>query len=402
MKALPSLGPTVFILLYGVFYLGLLFHRSDTPYLLWYSKGYLAVLLAWALPFLLPAVAVRLISKIGRKQFVFSLLPCGVLLAGSWILSHLYYDYTHIYPFDPYLQKPGQPLEKQYPQARRSGSYRILAMGGSTTANWKLAPKQRYPAVLEQLLADRNPTRVIEVLNAGQDWWTTKHSLINYVTYAHAWSPDLVIVMHGINDLGRSFSQPRFSIGEYDDQYRHHYAQAAQAAQGISFEHYMGRNWLRSIDDIWFSSIRLGEVTFPVAWYQSREPFRRNLERIIHYVRSDGAKVILVTQPFLYKASMSQKEEAALYRTSEFIEGRGWWKTDIASTRSLADAMEAFNATTVDVAKAEGIVLIDAASALPKDLRYFVDDVHYTAPGARRLAETIASGIVEEGLIDHR
>jgi hypothetical protein len=64
--------------------------------------------------------------------------------------------------------------------------------------------------------------------------------------------------------------------------------------------------------------------------------------------------------------------------------------------------MEAFNATTADVAKAEGVVLIDAASALPKDLRYFVDDVHYTVLGARRLAETIASGIVEEGLIDHR
>ena len=36
---------------------------------------------------------------------------------------------------------------------------------------------------------------------AGMDWYTTKHSLINYVTYYRDWQPDVVVVMHAINDL---------------------------------------------------------------------------------------------------------------------------------------------------------------------------------------------------------
>jgi lysophospholipase L1-like esterase len=333
---------------------------------------------------------------------MFSLLPCAILVGGAWIIAHIYYDYTHVYPFDPYLQRFGQPLEKQYPQARQGNVFRVLCMGGSTTANWKLPPQQRYPTVLQHLLAERYPTRTIQVLNAGQDWWTTKHDLINYVTYAHAWSPDLVIVMQGINDLGRSFSHRKFSIGEYDNQYRHHYAQAVQAAQAISFEHHVARNWLSRLDDIWFSSIRFQEVAFPVDWYRSRETFHHNLESIIHYARSDGASVVLVTQPYLYKISMSRAEENALFRTSEFIEGKGWWHTDIASTGSLAAALDAFNATTADVAGSEKAVLVDAASALPKDLQHFVDDAHYTELGARCLAEAIANGIAANGVIDHR
>jgi lysophospholipase L1-like esterase len=278
--------------------------------------------------------------------------------------------------------------------------YRILAIGGSTTANHHLPVGQRYPTLLEKLLAERYPKREIQVLNAGQNWWTTKNSLINYVSYAETWNPDLVIVMHGINDLGRSFSHPSFSIGEYNDQYTHYYAQASDAAHHTGFEHYMARWVFTKLSGAWFSRLRFREVTFPAEWYRSREPFRRNLERMVHYVRSDGAEVMLVTQPYLYRNSMPLEEKNLLFRNSEFIQGTDSFRTDIASIESLTLAMNVFNATTRDVAEAKGVLLVDAASSIPKDLRYFVDEVHYTPLGARRVAELIADSIVTHGVID--
>ena len=109
---------------------------------------------------------------------------------------------------------------------------------------------------------------------------------------------------------------------------------------------------------------------------------------------------MLVTQPYLYKDAMSLEEKNLLFRKSEFIQGGGAFRTDIASIESLTQAMNAFNATTRDVAESKRVLLVDAASSIPKDLRYFVDEVHYTPRGAGRLAELIAESIVTHRLID--
>jgi len=390
----------LFYLVYGFVYVGFLFHSSQSPVILWYSKPYAVALVVGAVPFLFPTILRRIASRIGIRNLVLAFASFGVVLAGSWFMAHLYYDYTREHPFDPYLQRHAQPLERQYERSRRVGLYRILAIGGSTTANQHLPVEQRYTTQLEKLLAEYYPKREIQVLNAGQNWWTTKHSLINYVTYADSWHPDLVIVMHGMNDLGRSFSHPAFSIGEYNDQYTHYYAQASDAAHHTGFEHYMARWVFTGVSNAWYSRLRFREVTFPPGWYRSREPFRHNLERIVHYVRSDGVEIMLVTQPYLYRHSMTLAEENILFRTSEFIQSRDSFRTDIASIESLAQAMNAFNETTREVAESKGVLLVDAASSIPKDLRYFVDEAHYTPLGARRLAELIADSIVTHGLID--
>ena len=52
----------------------------------------------------------------------------------------------------------------------------------------------RYPRVLEHLLRERFPGRRIDVFNAGMDGYTSKHSLINYVSalaYARLGLPEV-------------------------------------------------------------------------------------------------------------------------------------------------------------------------------------------------------------------
>jgi lysophospholipase L1-like esterase len=392
----------LFYMVYGVIYAGLLFHRSDQPLIYWYSGRYAAVLSLALLPFLLPTAFAALRKLYGAKTIVFGIIPAATLLLLVYIVAHMYFDYTREYRFDPYLQAPAQLLENQYEQARKNNSYRILALGGSTTKNDMLLPEDRYCAVLKRLLSERYPSVEIEVLNAGQNWWTTKHSLINYITYAEQWEPDLVIVMHAINDLGRSFSHPSFAIGEFNDRWTHHYAQARDAAHGITFEQYMIRRFMLGFTEIWFSVLRYREVDFPADWYRSHSQFRSNLSRIARYLRVDGPDLIFVTQPFMYKPEMPYAELKTLYGRHEFKQATGIWTEDIASTRSLARAMSAFNQTTKQIADSNGILLADAASQIPKNLEYFVDEVHYTPLGAKILAQIIADVIVNNGLVDDR
>lgn len=62
--------------------------------------------------------------------------------------------------------------------------------------------------------------------------------------------------------------------------------------------------------------------------------------------------------------------------------------------------MKAFNQSALNVAQIEGVVVIDAEPAVPKELGYFRDDVHYTKQGASLLAETAADKIVQEKIIE--
>ena len=329
---------TAYYAAYGVFYAGFFFHRSLYPRVFSYSYGYALFLVAGALPLLAPAALDLAARRVGPRNVAFALVPASVLLVAVYVVAHLAYDFTTEHRFDPFLQQGPQDLSAQYSVERPPGGLRVLALGGSTTRNRSLPPSERYCAVLEHLLAERFPERRVEVLNAGQDWWSTKHSLINYVTYAHQWQPDVVVVMHAINDLGRSFSHPNFALGPYDDSWSHHYAQAINAARALSFEGSLLKSRLGPLMRAWYSTLRFEDADFPAEHYRSIGPFRDNLRRLASRIRDDGARVVFVTQPSLYKARMSPEELDTLFAGYEFVEGTGFLTARYASTaHHLAD-----------------------------------------------------------------
>ncbi len=384
--------------LYGFLYLGFLLHRSAEPLLLWYSGSYLVGLVITAVPFLVPTVLRSIAQKIGWRRLAFAAVPATGLLVLIYVGVHLHFDFTREYPFDPYLQLPTLDLTEQYPRDRPDGVFRIVTLGGSTTKNRGLEPDDRYPRVLERLLQARYPDHRIEVINAGQDWWSTQHSLINYLTYVEEWDPDMVIVMHGFNDMSISFAHPRWSIGEFNQRWTHYYGSAINAAKAPSFEETLVERFLSG--GAWFSVITQSEVSFPVDWFSSRDRFRNNLERLARYLRADGATPVFVTQPFLFKSAMPREEISQLYGSHLLVQRTGIFKSESASPSSLALVMAAFNSTTVEVAAAVGAILVEGEPAVPKTLDHFVDEVHYTPVGAELLATAIADAIVASGEID--
>ncbi|ETX06172.1 MAG: hypothetical protein ETSY2_18725 [Candidatus Entotheonella gemina] len=93
--------------------------------------------------------------------------------------------------------------QELYPLEKPSGTFRIVAFGGSTTANVQAMRSQtpHYPLLLQTQLRRTLARNDIEVINVGNPSYATPHSLILLAFDVLSWQPDLVILSHNINDL---------------------------------------------------------------------------------------------------------------------------------------------------------------------------------------------------------
>ena len=84
---------------------------------------------------------------------------------------------------------------------KAENAYRIAFLGGSTTFNLE-APSNddTVPVLAGALLQEAYPNRKVEVINAGMLGYTTMESLTTLVTRVLPLQPDLIVILHGIND----------------------------------------------------------------------------------------------------------------------------------------------------------------------------------------------------------
>lgn len=389
MPTRPSLAWSIVAALWTaagtLFWAGFLFGHSRDPWLLGYSRSYVVFLVALPVLLALPAALVWLARRLGWRRFLSEAGPTLALLGVAWLLAAGIYYQRQTHPFDPYSQAPPQRIAN-LEAPRRPGEVRVAALGGSTTAGPSLAPDERYPEQLQRLLTAAGLDAT--VFNGGQNWWTTRHSLAHYVTHVRHWHPDVVIVMHAINDLYRSFSPPDYAIGEYDDLYGHFYGAAIQGARPPSFFRFLLARPLRLMDEQWFRPWRRHEVTMPLDRFVSVVPFERNLRTLVAVVRGDGAEPVLMTQPSLFSDQPAPDERAVMRFGEEFCRSAtGIFTSEYPSAGALRAAMDAYNGVVRRVAAELGVTLVDLDAGVPRDLQHFIDDVHYSPAGAARVAE---------------
>jgi lysophospholipase L1-like esterase len=392
---LPLLA--LFYLLYGFFYIGWFIFDSDFPWLRVRNSGHVALLLLLAIPMALPPAILYLRRKLGWKHTIFALTPVTLIVGLLYAYHAFRYYYTANRLFDPFLQSHLNRFD--LPKQRTPGSFRVLALGGSTTYNVGVPPRQNYPYWVQLDLQRQYPSVRIEVLNEGQPWFTTRHSLIAYTTYARDWQPDLVIMMSGLNDISRSFSPRQFAFGSYDDLYTHFFGAAARGALPQGFLPHLITDHM-SITFEWHKALRNRNVDYDLSRYYSVEPFEGNIRKLIHYARADDSKVLLVTEPSLYKENMTHKERVSLWFGDIIAyNSAGRFRRLVASPKSLMRAMQEFNGVTKRIAQSENLPLVEADQMVEKNLTNFVDDVHPTADGARIVGEAVARKIIDLGMV---
>jgi lysophospholipase L1-like esterase len=394
-----------YYVLCGLIFVGFLFNTSPPPQIGPYSVRNVLLLLVLATGFFVPTAlgaAIRVYSS--KDVAVFMTLSVLMMLLGYIAASEVYY-YTRLYPFDPYLQMP-PPKPELSSKDRGNQTLRILALGGSTTENGDLPIETRYPERIGTLLKESAPRDDIVVMNAGRQWYTSKHSLINYIFELEPLKPQIVLIMHGINDLVRSCTGPLFARTPYRSDWSHFYGPSIHGYKPPTFEAYLFQQSIGLLYRRWFGAFRAepwseaNEVNYNLQFYRSLPDFEHYMRRLVDVLKKDGALPILITQPSIYREKMTSEERKALWFGRTYCQDpNAWLDWKYPSPGSLGIALKAYNDVTRRIAHERNVMLIDADSQIPKTLEYFIDDVHYTPKGAQRLAYIVASEIADLGLL---
>ncbi len=134
--------------------------------------------------------------------------------------------------------------------------------------------------------------------------------------------------------------------------------------------------------------------------------YRSNLNKLIDRSEAYHSPMIFLTQPTLWKDHMTPENAALL--TAGGVGGRDDWCTKkiYYSPGALARGIKMFNDVLRDVCRRREIFCIDLAARVPKERRYFFDDMHFSAAGARLVSDVVAAGILDfrahHQLIAHR
>ncbi len=120
-------------------------------------------------------------------------------------------------------------------------------------------------------------------------------------------------------------------------------------------------------------------------------------ERIIQLADAGseyGAPTIFLTQPTLWADNMSAEALAQLH-TGGIGPSSDWCtKQEYYAPGTLAVSMRMFNKRLLETCKKANLVCYDLARDVPKEARYFYDDMHFSEAGATLVAELVTTEIM--------
>jgi lysophospholipase L1-like esterase len=285
------------------------------------------------------------------------------------------------------------------------GQYRIVCMGGSTTYGDKIKEHfMSYPSLLEKELKLRGYDNV-KVINAGVQGWSSLESLINFELRILDLEPDLIIVLHGINDVfprlvwppqvyrgdksgSREHPKTVFmpTIWEYSTLVRIFMVRFGLISPHADFESVIAKKTRNFYGGKFDRQKRRG--TYPSGFFKkisakkmlrTNKPkyFKRNIENIVAIAKLRSIDVILAT--FAYSPYFKNQPRV--------------------SSKEYISAFKEMNKILKHIARKNRVGLFDFAKIFPKDKRYFVDGRHTTVEGTKLKAKLFAQYITENNII---
>ncbi len=314
------------------------------------------------------------------------------------------------------------------PETGPDAETRILAIGGSTSECLYIDEASAWPLRLSRLLAtDGRPvwsaTAGMSGLNSG-----------DHVIHARFLVPqlpriDVVVALVGVNDLAVALGTPEMYRAVPAD-IREHPSEpllrrAFQTVPGrleSSWDYESGPLRKTAIFQL-LRKVKIGrdrDLASPsiasddggvaiVAWREHRQKapafidalpdlaaplatYRKNLETFVDALRAQKVRVVLLTQPTLWRADLTDAEQKLLW-----MGGKGDFMRhhDVPyfTPRALAEGMLAFNETMLAVCKERGVECVDLAAMIPKTADYFYDDCHFGFRVSEKIADIVADAV---------
>jgi len=284
---------------------------------------------------------------------------------------------------------------------RKTGTFRVLCLGGSTTYGLGVdRPDQSYPAQLDSILVAHFRNDEIlskkysgaEVINAGLEAGTSAEELEQYLFKYRYYRPDVVVVHSGVNDAQiMNNTETDFQL-DYTDYRRlqFHLEPLSQPARFLMKSYFISFMVIRLFyENFYFSGISGRECytrqrgqTF-VRWnemnmdtvFKTKDyrylPFYRNTRSLYEEIIKDSAALLVLPN--------------ILNIHDEFVRNSSRYKEQCAENINMAAML----------ARDVGGVNIPFTFDSIRNSNWWLDDCHLSADGERNKAQIVLPFIIE-------
>ncbi len=276
----------------------------------------------------------------------------------------------------------------------------LVFLGGSTVACIYVDETSRFPYLVGQLLEQKTGKKITSI-NSGVGGNNSLHSLDILLNKIIPVRPDMVIMMHNINDLvaliydGTYWSknptrEPIVNFNFYktltglkalSTLARDMYIPNLHAATRILSKKIFGKK-VKDPDDE-FAYIRGKKLTVDEA--QILAEFKMNLNTFINICRARRITPVLMTQFNRYKPNPDPKVLQAM---------KGFEADSQIPVGEFMDLYAKFNQAIREVGKSNDVLVIDLAALIPQDKQYMYDVVHLNTQGSELAAQLISEGLL--------
>jgi hypothetical protein len=289
---------------------------------------------------------------------------------------------------------------------------RILCVGGSTTECLYVTDKLSWPWLLQDKLS-RQLGKKVFVGNAGHaghivlnhDFLLTHYPLaprFEWVVLLCGWndlaaSPlindsygvkknllDSTTLMNATSEKGRRPSYHDLAVAQRlreTVQKIWHPAGTPQDTHGAWIDSWRQRRQVamktRAIQEVPHEELQAALRTY-----------RKDLEQIIGTCRGQNQRLIMLTQPTIYRKDLPEELERLTFLV------KGSESCACYTSNVLEQLMDAFNRTMIDVCRQRRIDCIDLAGSIPKDTTALYDDLHFNTNGCEKAADIVCDYFV--------
>lgn len=374
-----------------------------------------------------------------RKQYLSTILLLCSALVVTILLAETVLRFAHpngYYVWPPHIKRFFKPDQGVMPgifgesrfesnslgirgdELTPSHTYRILAIGGSTTECMLLDQFETWPYLLQKTLDENIPNHNVWVGNAGMSGRTTRHHLtaMRYLPLRKM-RIDVIVLLIGINDFSKRLSR--------DERYDPHFLAKPEATEKMMSRTFMGSyNYTNGTffkkTALWQMLKKVKAMVLHIAsleengmnyvtWRKHRqqateirtklpdlssaiEEYARNINKIIDIAQEKSLRLIFMTQPTIWKPGLSEELDSLLW-----LGGIGNFQVESGkpyySVEALDKGITKYNEVLLNICKERGVECVDL-SYLEKDTTVFYDDVHFNESGARKVFMALVNYIL--------
>jgi hypothetical protein len=264
----------------------------------------------------------------------------------------------------------------------RAAAYRVLCLGGSSTACTYLDDAKTWPHLLETDLDDADRSRAYWVGNAGLPGFRAADHRQFVAESPLVDEIDCLVVQTGINDFMACLAGPRpraplwtsSRVWQLAGALARRYVQSGTLVEDAAGTVYERRRAVRAAAEI---------VDAPPSLDECLDEFAKQVRGIIDACRARGVRVVFTTQATLWREDLDT-ENAQLLWFGQMRDGR------FLSVGQLRRGIDRYNAALKAVCRERGVELVDLGQ-LDGDPAMFYDDCHFAETGARHAAQIVAA-----------